>query len=489
MVTRKRSTFSRRQFLKQSGLGAATVAGALAGLGCASSDTAPTIPGRARGPNIIFLLTDDQRWDALGCMGNPIIQTPNIDRLAKEGVTFPNHFVTTSICPVSRASIFTGLYARCHGIHEFHKSLSEKQQTMSYPVMLHGAGYRTGFIGKYGVGLVMPRERYDYFTGFSRPGEYLHQIDGKTVHLTKIMGDQALEFLEGCSDDQPFCLSISFKAPHVQHDVPPYFINDPAYEHLYQDITIPDFKKNHPRYYEALPDFLKANYEGRVRWKQRFSTPEKYQESVKRYYRLITGVDVQVGRILQTLEQCGWYNNTVIIFTSDHGFYLGERGLAGKWLMHEESIRTPLILRDPRARETQGTRRTEMTLNIDFAPTILRLAGIDPPPSMNGRNLRPLVAGESPPWRTDWFYEHLFEHPTIPKTEGVRTEHWKHTRYIEINPLYEELYDLKNDPEEEHNLAKSAAYREPLEQMRERWRIWKENLESWRPDQLWHEPA
>jgi arylsulfatase A-like enzyme len=253
-------------------------------------------------------------------------------------------------------------------------------------------------------------------------------------------------------------------------------------------VTFEPFPKNDPKYFEQLPEFLKTT-ENRVRWEQRFSTPEKWQESMRRYHTLIYGVDLQIGRMLALLEERGWLENTVILFSGDNGFYLGERGFAGKWFMHEESIRTPLIIRDPRLPQTRGTRRTEMTLNIDFSPTILSLAGLAVPVSANGRDLSPLARGESPAWRTEWFYEHLFEHPKIPRTEGVRGERWKYCRFLESEPLYEELYDLVNDPGEELNLAGSPEHTQQLEQMRQRRIVWIESLQGWRMGQSWREPA
>ena len=487
MANTDSSASTRRKFMKQSAAGAAAAIGALSGAGCSAPES---VSSPARRPNILFLLTDDQRWDMMGCAGNPIIQTPNMDKLAEQGVLFRRNFVTTSICAVSRASFFTGLYARCHGIHGFATSLSEEQPARSYPGMLREAGYRTGFIGKYGVGPTMPDDKFDYSRGFAGQGRYLDKDDPTSrPHLTTIMGDQAQEFLEGSTGDQPFCLSISFKSPHVQDNEAPYFISDPAYDDLYSDVTIPPFHKNDTAYYDQLPGFLKDEYEGRIRWNRRFGTPEKYQESVKRYYRLIHGVDVQIGRMLDTLQRKGWDDNTVIMLVGDNGFYLGERGLAGKWLMHEESIRTPLIIRDPRQKSTAGTTRDEMALNIDCAPTMLSFAGIDAPVATNGRDLTPLVRGESPAWRHEWFYEHLFEHSTIPQTEGVRNERWKYCDFIESDPRYEELYDLQGDPQEENNLAGLPEQGEQLSAMRERSRAWKENLESWKPDQPWQEPS
>jgi len=474
---------SRRRFLRRAGCGAVSLAAAAAP-GCGQDS------GNAgRAPNLLFLLTDDQRWDTLGILGNDAIQTPNLDRLAREGVRFENSFVTTSICAVSRASIFTGLYARCHGIHDFQTPLSGELHAMSYPARFRDAGYRTGFIGKYGVGgrEDLPRDRFDYFEGFAGQGAYLNEIDGETVHLTKHMGRQALDFLEGCTAGQPFHLSISFKAPHVQDGVEPYFIPDPAYDDLYSNITFEPFEKNAPRYFDELPEFLKTS-ENRVRWEQRFSTPGKWQESMRRYHRLIHGVDVQTGNMLAFLERRGWLDNTVIVFAGDNGFYLGERGLAGKWYMHEESIRTPLVIRDPRHPETAGTRLAATALNIDLCPTMLSLAGLQAPPAMNGRDLTPLLRGESPPWRSEWFYGHLFQHPRIPQSEGVRSGRWKYFSFFEQDPPYEFLYDIQADPGEENNLAGAADYGPRLEAMRQRRQAWVENLERWTADQPWQEP-
>lgn len=448
-------------------------------------------PGPSQPPNIVVIVTDDQRWDMLGAGGNPIIQTPHMDRLAREGTLFENHFVTTSLCAPSRTSIFTGLYASCHGTHGFDTAMSDELHQRSYPVRLGAAGYRTGFVGKYGVGRTLPKERFDYFEGFSGQGQYVHEVGGETRHLTRMIGDQALEFLRSGDGTRPFCLSVSFKAPHVQDRVPPFFINDPAYDSLYEDVAIPPFRKIDPRFYEALPQFLQDGYEGRIRQQRRFPTPAAWQAAMKRYYRLITGVDAQIGRILDWLEESGLDDRTVILFTSDNGFFLGERGWAGKYFIHEESIRAPLIVRDPRIPQRQGRRIRKMTLNVDIAPTVLELAGLEIDPSTNGRSLVPLLDGASPAWRTDWFYEFLWQRDSIPipRTEGVRTERWKYNVYLDGQPGYEELYDLRADPEEETNLAGSRDHRNQLEALRERRLAWKRSLANWRPDRPWRDPA
>jgi arylsulfatase A-like enzyme len=326
--------------------------------------------GAARQPNIIFLVTDDHRADAMGCAGNTIIQTPNMDALAANGIRFTNAFVTTSICASSRASIFSGQWTRQHGIKDFRRNFLPETLARTYPILLRDAGYRTGFIGKYGVGpnKELPVDRYDYWRGFAGQGKYEHEDeDGNYKHLTQIMGEQAIEFLQGCPKAQPFCLSVSFKAPHVQDRDPRQFIYDRAYENLYKYATIPTPETANPRYFQALPEFLQTS-EARRRWEIRFPNPQKFQESVKGYYRLITGVDVVIGRIRNQLKQLNLDDNTVIMLIGDNGFYLGEYGLAGKWFPHELSIRVPLLVYDPRAdRKRRGVTLEQMALNVDIA--------------------------------------------------------------------------------------------------------------------------
>ncbi|MCP5118490.1 MAG: sulfatase [bacterium] len=441
---------------------------------------------RNRRPNIIFLLTDDQRWDALGCMGNPIIRTPNVDAMAAGGVTFTNNFVTTSICMTSRATFFTGLYARTHGINDFATSFTEQQYAATYPLVMRGAGYQTGFVGKWGVGKKMPRDKFDYFAGFGGQGHYFPNRPDKGVHLTEVMGDQSLEFLKGAKPDQPFCLSVSFKAPHVQDEDPQQFLHSPETASLYKDTDIPAPKTADPRYIAMLPREIQRS-EGRRRWAVRFGTPELYAESVPSYYRLITEIDTVVGRIRDQLRQMSADDNTIIVYTGDNGFYLSEHGLAGKWYMHEESIHTPLVVYDPRLNRSQrGKRRAEMALNIDIAPTLCSMAGVRAP-NMQGRDLTPLVRDENPSWRNEWFYEHMFEHTWIPRTEGVRTESKKYTLYLDTQPQFEELFDLEADPLEERNLA--GAKPAELAELQSRHQLWRRTLEGWNPAKSWKDPA
>lgn len=455
----------------------------------AALGAAPAAAGADRDrPNIIFLLTDDQRWDSLSCMGNPVIRTPNIDKLSEHGVHFRRHFVTTAICMTSRASIFSGLYARTHGINDFQKPFTPEQYSRIYPELMRAAGYYTGFIGKWGVGNRMPEDRFDYWRGFPGQGHYYQKRDGQFVHLTELMGDQSLEFLGGVTKGKPFCLSVSFKAPHVQDEDPRQFLYDPKHRYLYHDDRIPIPRTADPRYIAMLPPEVQRS-EGRRRWAVRFGTPELYQESVRSYYRLITEVDMVVGRLVADLKKRGVWENTVIVYSGDNGFYLGEHGLAGKWLMHEESIRTPMIIHDPRLpAAAQGKKLEHMSLNIDIAPTLLSIAGLNAP-QMQGRDLYPLIQGQTGDWRHEFFYEHTFTNGWIPQTEGIRSETWKYTRYTDTDPTFEELFDLSADPLEEHNLAADPARKSQLEQMRARWQRWRESFQMARAGSSWSEPS
>jgi len=433
-------------------------------------------------PNIIFLLTDDHRWDALGAMGNKIIQTPNLDKLAHEGSLFRNTFVTTAICCVSRASILTGQYESRHHINDFVTSFDSAALENTYPILLKNAGYRIGFIGKYGVGkpAEQPRQRYDFWecTNKTQPDYEMTDENGNYLHHTDKVSHDISRFLDEMGKEGPFCLSVSFKAPHVQDNDPRQFISNPRYKSYYADATIPVPETADPKYWNQFPDFFRTEENiARVRWKLRFATPEMYQESVKNYYRLLTDVDDAVGSMVKKLEALGLADNTIIIFTGDNGMYLGEHGLAGKWYGHEESIRVPLIVYDPRKENNfNGKISDQIALNIDIAPTILNLAGVKVPQSMQGVDLAKMVSGNDPALdRKDFFYEHTFMgSPGIPKVEGVVMRDLKYMKFIEHD--YEELYDLKADRLEKNNMATKPEYQDELVTMRMRLRELKEKV-------------
>ncbi len=433
-------------------------------------------PGNAEAsrPNIVFLMTDNHRWDLLGCAGNDIIQTPHIDRLAERGVRFTNSFCTTSICAATRASILTGEYRREHGYTFTMPPMSVQRMDRSYPALLKQAGYRTGFVGKLGVEVDSraPDRMFDFFrrriASSTRNPYYRPGAGGAVQHLTAINGDDALEFIRTTDQDQPFCLSVSFSAPHPEDDNLEQYVFDRRFASLYEDVSIPPPPVASDRYFHQLPGFIQVSM-GRQRWFRRFDTPEKYQRMMKGMYRLITGVDEQVGRIVDELDTSGVLDNTVVVFTGDNGIMIGEQGLTGIWLMYEGSIRKPLIIADPRLPESRrGALVDEMALSFDCPVTMLDIAGISPPSQMRGRSLAPLLRGESVNWRDDFFYEHLYERETIPKSEGVRTARHKYVRYFERNPVYEQLFDLTTDPHEVRNLVGDPAHAATLATLRTR---------------------
>jgi len=422
-----------------------------------------------RRPNIVFVLADDMRWDMIGCAGNPIIRTPHLDALAKDGVRFENAFVTTAICAASRASILTGMYERTHRYTFGTKPVTAEHVAVSYPVLLRKAGYRTGFVGKFGID-VPPggaKEMFDSFVPLNRNPYWKKQQDGTEKHLTDIEGEKAIEFINACKPDQPFCLSVSFNAPHAEDGDPKQYFWQKEVDHLYRDTKFPVPKTMTDEFFESHPAFLKDT-ESRVRFKWRFDEPKKYQEMVAGYYRMISGVDLVVGRIRAALKAKGFDQNTVIVFTADNGYFLGDRGFADKWYVYEYSVRVPLIVFDPRAVKA-GRVEAKMALNVDVSPTLLEMAGVAIPKELQGRSLVPLLKGEAPrDWRTDFFYEHLFERKNIPKSEGVRTERYTYVRWFEQKPVVEELYDHLADFEQVKNLIADPKFSEVRDALRKR---------------------
>ena len=422
-------------------------------------------------PNVIFFLSDDHRADFLGCAGHPILKTPTIDALAAGGVRFENAFVTTSICAASRASILTGLWERTHGFTFGTPPIAESFVENSYPALLRRAGYRTGFVGKFGVGVAKggKEKMFDSFVPLGRNPYFKKQPDGSLRHLTEIAGDRAVEFLQSCRRDQPFCLSVSFNAAHAEDgDKVNHFPWPKAVDRLYEDATIPPPLVS-TDFWKELPEFFHHSMH-RDRWFWRWDTPEKYQKNVKAYYRMITGLDRVMGRVLGRLEELGMADNTVVIFLGDNGYYKGSRGFAGKWSHFEESLRVPLVIYDPRLPQTRRGRVLEpMALNVDVSPTILDCAGVPIPAGCQGRSLLPMVRGREPnDWRTDFFCEHLFRNAQIPKFEGVRGRRYVYARYFEHPADGEFLHDLETDPKQLKNLVADQAYRAVLTEMRKR---------------------
>lgn len=430
-------------------------------------------PAADRPINLVVIVADDWRWDCLRHAGNPIIQTPHLDALAADGVRFRNAFVTTSICALSRASILSGQYVRRHGITDFTKPFTPAAWADTYPARLRSAGYRTGFVGKFGVGnakaIADAGKNFDYWRGLpGQAGPFFDPKDPTRTHATARFGGECLDFLRECEPGRPFCLSVSFSAPHARDGDAREFAPDSRDESLYAEVTIPPTATEAD--FHLLPEHAR-NMEGRKRWQRRFSSPDLYQRTVRDYYRLITGVDREIGRIRALLAERGLADSTVVVFTSDNGFFLGDRGMADKWLMYEPSIRVPLIVHDPRLpADRRGSVVHELALNVDVAPTLLELVRQPVPPTMQGRSVVPLLQGQKPAdWRTDFFYEHNCGTKIIPPSEGVRAERWKYLRWMGTEPPVEELYDLQADPDERHNLAGDPNRAGLLKRLRGRW--------------------
>jgi arylsulfatase A-like enzyme len=387
----------------------------------------------AERPNIVFLFSDDQTEFATGCYGNQQIQTPELDRLASDGLRFTNHYNSTAICMASRCSVLTGLYEYRHGCNFGHGNLEERFFASSYPVRLREAGYMTGFAGKVGF-LIEGRpfddfeQQFDWFAG--GPGQTFYETRrnkriadyaDRYPHSSRAYGAWAVDFLKAARESgQPFCLSISFKAPHLP------FTPDPADLHLYQD-------------HEFVPPLNygvahAAHLSPQSRTSRAFNSYREwvndYNNTIANYYRLIYSVDAAVGMIRKGLTDCGLADNTVIIYTSDNGYNCGAHGFGDKVLPYEEASKSPLIIFDPRvSATTRGQSSAALTSQVDMAATILDLAGLltsDIQRSIDGQSLLPLVTGEQ---RSVRHYLPLFNFWGIPSAQS--------TGVMKINALWQ----------------------------------------------------
>lgn len=404
--------------------------------------------------NIVFILIDDMRFDSMSCMGHPFIETPHLDALAKNGMTFERAFVTTSLCSPSRASVLTGLYAHTHKVYDNKSPMDGAIPT--FPRLLQHSGYRTAFIGKWHMGGFGddPQPGFDHWSSFRGQGVYVDPTfntngDRKkeSGYVTDLITDKAVEFLRAKAD-KPFCLYVSHKAVHAEFR--------PADRHkgCYADKTYP-----YPR---SMAD-TEENYRGKPAWvkAQRhswhgvdgmYNKETNFDTFARDYCETMRAVDDSVGRIVETLREQGLLDSTLLIFTSDNGFQFGEHGLIDKRTMYEASIRVPCIAHCPEFIRP-GSTCGELIANIDFAPTFLDAAGLTAPSSMHGRSLMPLLRGEAVQWREELLYEYLWERsfPQTPTMLGVRTKSHKYVRYHGVWDFYE-LYDLDKDPDEMNNL-------------------------------------
>ena len=412
-------------------------------------------------PNIIFFLADDQRDDVLGCYGNELIQTPTIDKLAADGVRFENSFCQVPICAGSRATLFTGLSQRTHGYNFGEPKVPAKYMATSYPMVLKNNGYRIGFGGKYGMAFAKPgmEKKFDFFKSIGR-NPYLKKMpDGSLRHETDLCADAAIEFIKGNPKDTPFCMSVSFNASHAEdgdHRPGFHFQWPESADGLYDDLEIPEPNLSDEKYFKAMPPFLRDEKGlSRERFYWRWDTPEKYQTNMRAYYRMATGIDNAIARVLDVLKKQGFDGNTIIVYSADNGFMMGDRGTAGKWNHYEQSLRIPLVIYDPRLPEgRRGRLVAKLVNNVDLAPTFVDMAGVEIPGVYQGRSLMPLVRGEAVDWREDTFCEHQFKR--YNNWHGVRSERFKYAVYYD--DAYECLYDLEKDPTELVNLAANPEY-------------------------------
>ncbi len=421
-------------------------------------------------PNFVLFLTDDQPYAGLGCTSDTGLRTPAMDQLVSEGINFERAFVTTAICCSSRASLLTGQHLRRHGIDDFQKPLSREQLQQTFPALLRRAGYRTAFLGKYAIGspkidpqLALPADLFDHWYGFPQSIAFKQRVDGQDRYLTTVMTEHALDFLRTTPPGRPFCLIVALKEPHGPLN---YF--DPEFQPPPATAPLPRPPTLTRAAFESRPAVVRGSLGASPQW---IDSPTAYEDSIRQRNAYLARADLAVAKIRQALATQGLERDTVIVFTSDNGSMAGAHGLSGKWLMYEESIRVPLIVVDPRLPAATRGRRTAMALNIDLAPTILALAGLPAPASMQGVDLQPVLRDPTAQVRTDWYYEHVYSDPArrpIPRVEGVRTERWKYTRYPDTNPLVEELFDLAVDPREERNLAGAPARRATLAELRAR---------------------
>ncbi len=415
--------------------------------------TTTTTEKKKKKMNVLLLYADDWTHDTLGAAGNTVVQTPVLDQLAKEGIRFTQNCVTTSICWCSRATLFTGLYTARHN------TTLPQQWPFGWKKALYQLfkddGYSVAHAGKLGIWTDYTDLKLDFFT--NDDGWHKQTIGGKEWHVTEKNEADSLRYLRERDTNKPFFLNTAFFATHaVDGDKRQYLPMDSSLP-LYNDTTVPTPKTATQEAWEAMPPFFDDRNEGRTRWKWRFDTPEKFQSMMKNYYRMATEVDTAAGNIIAEIKRQGEWDNTLVIFTTDNGNFHAQHGLADKWYPHQESLRVPLIIRDPRMTPDQlGTINEEFTLNIDLAPTLLTAANIPIPPHMMGRDMSTLWLNqkdEKPSsWRTEFFYEHpaSFAKDFIPASEALVRKDYKYFYWPQYE--YEQLFHIPTDPHEEYDL-------------------------------------
>lgn len=441
-----------------------------------------------RPPNVLYILTDDQRWDCLGVAGHPYLKTPHLDRLANEGARFANAFVTTSICSPSRASFLSGQYAHQHGVQN---NFTDYPRTLaSWPARLQQTGYETAYIGKWHMGEEddTPRPGFDHWISHRGQGKYWDtgfNINGRREEVkgyyTHTVTEMALDWLKR-PRAKPFALCLGHKAPHGK------WIPEPKYAKAFDHIEIkrpvtagltgpnvPAFVGERVKTWHGIDGNLYGH--------------ANFEEFVRCYHATILSVDDSVGELYGALEKSGELDNTLIVFAGDNGFLLGEHASIDKRVMWEESIRIPLLMRYPRAIPRPAV-VNEMVLNQDVAPTVLDLCGAAPLEGIPARSCRRLLAGQKDPdWRKSFYYSYNYEaeFPYTPNVRGVRTDGWKYIHYPNGDGSPDkhmaELYDVAADPLEQKNLINEPGAREKAEELKAELRRLQESVGAW-PDTM-----
>ncbi len=425
-------------------------------------------------PNVVVIITDDQRWDALGCLGHPLLKTPHLDRLAAEGARFANAFVTTSLCSPSRASMMSGRYAHRHGVLN---NFTEYPDTLpGYPQQLRRAGYETAYFGKWHMGETndAPRAGFDFWMSHAGQGRYFDNewnINGRRQRIagyyTTVVTDHAIRWIEQ-PHARPFLLVLGHKAPHGGPIEP-----EPKYEHALDHLPV-NRPPNFDAWRDGKPAWLAESYPTWHGAGGPLYNLRDYDRFVRAYLATLLSVDESVGRLMAALESRGLLDRTIIVFTSDNGFALGEHGRVDKRTMYEESIRVPLLVRYPPLIRP-GTVIRQMVLNIDLAPSLLDLCGAEPLPDADGESWKPLLLGQTRGWRNAWlyFYNYEEEFPYTPNIRGIRTGDWKYIFYPggdgRPSRYSAELYDLRTDPLEMRNLIDEPSAARQLARLQREW--------------------
>ena len=425
-------------------------------------------------PNIVFFLSDDQPLRAMSHV-DPWFHTPNMDRLASEGIVFENGFVDSSVCAVSRASIMLGQHNATHLIQSFDVPISAEQIEKSFPVLLRKSGYRTAMLGKFAVGhtrhapkeLCLPADKFDLWYGFLQSPSYAQMVDGEKRYLTSVMEEKAIRFIQEAPKDQPFLVYMCLPEPHGQGGPGgSWNYRDPHFEIPAPDGPPPVVETMTEAAYDQLPEAIKSSKNNKIVGRPA-ETYTKYMETVRDY---TARSDLAIGRIRAALEAQGLADNTVIIFAADNGSMWGAHGIAGKWNMYEESIRVPMMIYDPRLPKSLKGTRSQAALNIDLTATVMDVAGV-PAPHMDGISLMPILKDPAAQGREDWYYLHdVYSRGKgkLPNCEGVRAERWKYIHYRDTDPVQEELFDIQADPKEMNDLSKNPEYAELLNKLRAR---------------------